>query len=353
MFLIVRFLEKNQSMSWIDLLNDRISKSNNVKVIEPPILYEQTQEIIKSIRAFYKNDFMVYWGANNSSIAPNDVVVFHEILKNKKSTNLCLFIKSTGGSGKVALRLIHLLRTVYEKITVLVPMECASAATMLALGADEIKMGPLSYLTAIDTSIIHELSPVDADGDHVSVNQNELDRVMKLWNKEKRKNEKNPYKELYKYIHPLVFGAVDRASSLSIKLTNEILSYHMKDEEKINSISNHLNSEYPSHGYPITSLEAKALGLNVELLEDNVHEKLIELNHLYSEMAQRAYTDYNEYKYHDNQIFKVIETETTQVYYQKNKDMIWRKDDKQWVEANDKSSWVKVENGDKKIFHIR
>lgn len=56
-----------------------------------------------------------------------------------------LYVKSTGGSGKVALRLIHLLRSVYDELIVLAPGECASAATMLALGADRIKMGPISY----------------------------------------------------------------------------------------------------------------------------------------------------------------------------------------------------------------
>ncbi len=169
---------------------------------------------------------------------------------------------------------------------------------MLALGAEEIKMGPLSYLTAIDTSVTHDLSPVDTDGDLVSVNQNELDSVLKLWNAEKSENDKNPYSKLYEYIHPLVFGAVDRASSLSIKLTTEILSYHMDNADLVNQISNHLNSEYPSHGYPITSKKAKELGLNIKDLEGDVNDELVELNRLYSEMAQRSITDYNEYKYH-------------------------------------------------------
>ena len=342
-------------MSWIENIFNTKQENNiaPVDIIDPPVLYKSTQKIIKSVKSFYKSDFIAYWGASNSSISSNDVIVFHEILKKKKSNRLCLFVKSSGGSGKASLRLIHLLRSIYEEITVLVPVECASAATMLALGADKIKMGPLSYLTAIDTSITHNLSPLDSDGDEVSVNQNELDRVIKLWNQEKREKDKNSYKELYKYIHPLVFGSVDRASSLAIKLTNEILSYHMDDADKISSISNHLNSEYPSHGYPITAREAKKIGLNVSSLEENIHQELIELNHLYSEMSQRAYTDYNEYKYHDNQILTVVETEGIQIFYQKNKDSTWRKDDKQWVTTNDRSSWMKVDNGVKKVFYIR
>lgn len=339
-------------MNWLQ----RIKKiaQGHVDVLEPPILFDKTQAIIASVMEDYDNaDFISYWGAYNSGISANDVIVFNDIIANKQSDELYLFVKSSGGSGKVSLRLIHLLRSVYQKITVLVTMECASAATMLALGADSIKMGPLSFLTAIDTSITHDLSPVDKDGDRVSVNQNELDRVLKLWNKEKGDLGKNPYKELYKYIHPLVFGSVDRASSLSIMLTNEILSYHMKDDEGINKISNHLNAEYPSHGYPITAIAAKELGLNIEPLEIEVNTKLIELSNLYSEMAQRAYTDYNEYKFHDNQIFTIIETQNKQIFYQKNLDQIWRKEDQSWVLSNDKSSWVKIENGVRSVFYIR
>ena len=33
------------------------------------------------------------------------------------------------------------------------PLECASATTMIYLGADEIHMGPLAHLTAIDSSM--------------------------------------------------------------------------------------------------------------------------------------------------------------------------------------------------------
>ena len=80
---------------------------------------------------------------------------------------------------------------------------------------------------------------------------------------------------------------------------------------------------------------------------------MIELSNLYSEMAQRAYTDYDEYRYHDNQIFTIIEAQQKQIYYQKNVDKIWRKEDQSWVNANDKSSWVKIENGVKSVFYIR
>ena len=340
-------------MSLLRKLIKRLLKEE-VELKEPPDRYEETQRLIARIQAHYGSDFIAYWGANHSSMAQNDLVVLKEVLNgHPTSDRLYLLVKSSGGSGKAALRIIHLLRSVYREVIVLAPLECASAATMLALGADQIKMGPMSFLTAVDTSITHELSPLDVDGDLVNVSQNELDRVIKLWNQEKRDKEKNPYTALYKYVHPLVFGAVDRARSLAIQLTNEILSYHMDDPERINAISHHLNAEYPEHGYPITSREALKLGLPIGELEAPIDDLLIELSRRYSEMAQRCYTDFDEYKYHDNQIYTIVEGAGTQLYYQRNKESVWRMEDKQWISVNDQSGWRKRTDAGTEIFHVR
>ncbi|MBP6456774.1 MAG: ATP-dependent Clp protease proteolytic subunit [Chitinophagaceae bacterium] len=300
------------------------------KVIKtPPKLFKETQNLIAEISKDLNGDFVSYWVSGNSRIADEDIIAFYEVFKNKnKKENLYIYIKSDGGSGEASLRIVNLLRNYYKKIIAFVPLDCASAATMLVLGADLIKMGPLAYLSAIDTSITHDLSPIDKDNDLVSVSQNELSRVINLWNKHKVQTDKNPYSDILNYIHPLVIGSVDRATSLSIKLTTDILSYHLKDKEKANKISNTLNSDYPSHSYPITIKEAKKIGLNVEDLDDTINDKLFKLNELYSEMAQLAYTDYDELNYHDNEILKVIEGIDIKLFYQKDKDWHYRSEEK-------------------------
>jgi len=321
-----------------------------VKIKKPPILFDQTQKVIKSIKGKLDGDFVAYWVSHNSSISDEDVIPFYEIIKkDKKSDTLYIYIKSDGGSGEGALRIVNLFRKFYKTIVALVPTDCASAATMLVLGANEIQMGPLAYLSAIDTSLTHDLSPIDKLNELVSVSQNELSRVIDLWNGQKQKTDINPYGNLYSYIHPLVFGAVDRATSLSIRITTEILSYHMEDMEKAEKISKYLNSEYPSHSYPITFREAEKIGLNVVDLDTEINDALLELSGLYSEMAQLAYTDYDELNYHDNEILKVIEGQKEQFYYQKDKDWHYRKEERRWVAMNDNSSWRKNEWVKKKI----
>jgi hypothetical protein len=138
-------------------------------------------------------------------------VALYELLeKIGKQDLIYLYIKSSGGDGRASLRLVNLLRQYCNRLIALVPLECASAATMITLGADEIMMGPMAYLTPVDTSLTHDLSPLDRDNARVSVSLNELTRVIGLWRAEQAESRENPYKALFQYVHPLVIGAVDR-----------------------------------------------------------------------------------------------------------------------------------------------
>ena len=93
-------------------------------------------------------------------------------------------------------------------------------------------MGPLAHLSAVDTSLTHDLSPIDRDNDRVSVSNDELLRVIRLWTEQAKDSTTNPYEALFPYVHPLVIGAVDRSSALSTRICEEILSYHMDDKER-------------------------------------------------------------------------------------------------------------------------
>src|SRR6185369_837418 len=305
----------------------------------PPLLFEATQATLNRIQRRVDGRFLSYWTSTSGSVCDNDVMALHEILQGAgPQQRLVLFVKSDGGSGMAALRMVHLLRRYAKRLTVVAPLNCASAATMLALGADTIQMGPLSFLTAVDTSLEHDLSPLDHTNNLVAVSHDEVERVIRLWKETGRGGGVNPYQELYKYLHPLVIGALDRASSLSLMLCREILGYHMRDPKKAERISRRLNSSYPAHQYPITSREARALGLDVRDLDPTLDELLQELNLLYSEMGQRAITDYDEENHHDNEITNILEGRGLQVLYQVEKDWHYRKEERRWVPMNDVSA---------------
>lgn len=304
---------------------------------KPPILFDRTQGVLRRLEKTLGASFLSYWNSSNGSVHEEDVKTLYAVLRQAgQSDVLGVFIKSGGGSGQASLQMVHLLRQHARRVVALVPLECQSAATMLALGADEIRMGPLAHLSAVDTSLTHDLSPLDRDNNRVAVSLDELVRLAKL-------GTGDTYQSVYPYIHPLVIGAVHRASSLSTKLCEDILSYHLKDRRQARQISQRLNADYPSHTYPITQREARRIGLNVSPLDAPTDDLLFELNELYSEMGQHAQTDFDSENYHDNEIRTIIEARDVMVFYQVDKDWHYRREERRWVHLNDKSGWWKLQ----------
>src|ERR1700743_1668721 len=147
-----------------------------------PVLTKETQEIFARFEKEMGLPLLAYWTSSGGSICQNDVMAMAQLLDTRKhGSAVGLFLKSDGGNPEAALRLVHLLRGRFERIVLFAPFECASAATMVALGANEIHMGPTSYLTAVDTSLKHQLSPVDSRNEIVSVSQEEVSRILRLW----------------------------------------------------------------------------------------------------------------------------------------------------------------------------
>jgi hypothetical protein len=327
----------------------------------PPVLFERTQAVLAGIEAALDQPVISYWNSASGGIHASDTVALYGVLRRMgPRKKAALFIKSDGGSGEASLRMVNLLRDFVADLTVLVPLECASAATMLALGADRILMGPLAQLSAVDTSLTHDLSPIDRDNDRVRVSQDELQRVVRLWQEQSGNgggSGGNPYETLFGHVHPLVIGAVDRASALSTRICADILSFHLTDDAKVREISNTLNSAYPSHSYPITLREAQRIGLEAARLPEDANARLLELNELYSEMGQRAATDYDERNSHDNSITNIIEGPGLQIFFQRDKSWHYRAEERRWVPLNDRSGWKKAEMGEDgvgvSIFHVR
>lgn len=322
----------------------------DLKVKQPPVLFGKTQALIGQLAARLGGPLVAYWNGPRGSVCHNDVVALHHVLDRLgRHEVLHLFIKSDGGSGQVALRIVNLLRQHCDRLVALVPLECASAATMVALGADGIQMGPTAYLTAVDTSLNHPLSPVDRDNDRVSVSLNELQRVIKLWREQQGDDRENAYKALFQYVHPLVIGAVDRAESLSLMLSRELLAYHVDDAAKAEAIAAALNGKYPSHSYPILLDEAVKIGLKAERMPPDVNALLLQLNACYSEMGQKATTDFDETHAHSNEILNIWESTASQVYYQQDKDWFYRAEERRWITLNDNSGWRRIERAGKRI----
>lgn len=82
-----------------------------------------------------------------------DVHALMEVWHNVPERQLDLVLHSPGGSGTAAEQVLNYLRTQFDHVRAIVPLQAKSATTMIALGCDEIVMGKHSELGPIDPQI--------------------------------------------------------------------------------------------------------------------------------------------------------------------------------------------------------
>src|SRR5260370_9359833 len=105
------------------------------------------QQLIRDYQADYDCRLIVMIGP----IFGYSVEYFEELLYDASpAENLHLMLVSPGGDGEVAVRLVRAAQARCARMTVIVPDYAKSAATLLALGAHEIMMGPTSHLGPVD-----------------------------------------------------------------------------------------------------------------------------------------------------------------------------------------------------------
>jgi hypothetical protein len=112
----------------------------------------------------------VYWSRIDRPLTRGDVFPFANMLKSiGKTDKLDLIIVSPGGDGTAAETILHLCRKYCtSQFRVVIPAFAKSAATLIALGADEIVMGESSEIGPIDAQIpiIQDSSEQQVSADH-------------------------------------------------------------------------------------------------------------------------------------------------------------------------------------------
>jgi len=213
----------------------------------------------------------------------------------EKPKKLDILLNSYGGDGLTSWRLITMLREYLGKdgkITCLVPFHAFSAATLIAVGCDEIFMHPLASLGPVDPQITvnKKDGPQQFAYEDVSAYTNFLKEEAGIT---EQKEKVELLSQLVNQIEPSVIGASKRASMQSIVMAEKLLKLHMKnnDEQKAEVIAQKLSKNYFSHGHAVSKTEAQELGLNISK-SDTMIEELI----------WNIYKDFEE-EMEDNKIF--------------------------------------------------
>lgn len=208
----------------------------------------ETQMFMDAVRKIYEHLRLMDKGDKNATI-PIDLV-----------------IHSNGGDGTVPWRLVTLIREYTKKFRVIVPHRAFSAATLTALGADEILMHPMGMLGPTDATINSPFNPRDATNPTASlgIDVEDVTAYIALIKEDVGIHHEDEivqaFNMLPQHVHPLALGKVKRTLSQSRMMARKLLSLHMdsnSDEHKIKEIVDNLTSKLFFHGHPIDRGEAK------------------------------------------------------------------------------------------------
>ena len=88
-------------------------------------------------------------------IFTHSVTLFEDLIYDADpAADLHLLLNSPGGEGETAIRLVRAAQARCRELTVIIPDQAKSAATLLALGAHHILMSPMSDLGPIDPQFL-------------------------------------------------------------------------------------------------------------------------------------------------------------------------------------------------------
>ena len=240
--------------------------------------YTSRKELYAELESIRKRPLISYVtsirNGCSAQMAPDVLPIFiKQINSIKKSEGVDLLILSNGGDAIVSWRIISLLREKFNKISVLVPYTAYSAATLLALGADEIIMHPFGNLGPLDP----QLSFPDALGHIKTISYEDIAKYIEFIKSTGITDQEliqKSFEKLTAEIPPTVIGFAKRSSQLGLTMGQKLLATHMDDESKTKAISETLNMKYYHHGYPLSRKEASAIGLPIAKQDKKVEEIL-------------------------------------------------------------------------------
>ena len=254
--------------------------------MDKPQLVKQIEDARKSrVISYLTSDRQ---GPFNARIAPDIIPhVSRQLQKIGKVKNIDLFLYSAGGDTMVPWRLVSMVREYCDKFSVLIPYKAHSAATMIALGADEIVMSDLSEISPIDPSTANVFNPADPTNAQNRIPIS-VEDVMAYFDLAKNKFGIKSDEELSRIfvkfvesnpqIHPLALGNVNRTHNLIRILAKRLLKSHKVQlkEDAVDKVVDYFTEKLYSHQYFVGRKEAREdLGVSTVIDADSALSKLM------------------------------------------------------------------------------
>jgi len=171
-----------------------------------------------------------------------------------------------------------MLRTATKKLTVMVPFYAKSAASLIALGADELILGRAGELGPLDPQVMDPQTDIFVPAHSIKETMSFIDEV----------NDPLVKLSLTDKIPALLIGAYRASGKASKQYLDEILSE--KQNQNKDPIIDTFTERFLSHGYP---MHKDFLVRNNICVNDNdpVVEKLLyDLHEMYIEKCNQIYS---------------------------------------------------------------
>lgn len=263
-------------------VSERLAKSANAALAtaaQPAAVPETVKgsrqrrhELIRKIEAARKSRVLVYVCSDrpglSTQLGEDAIRPMYDVVRRLGAVDrLDLFLYSRGGAVEVPWRIVSMLREHCKWLGALIPFRAYSAATLIAMGCDEIVMGPKAELGPIDPVLprraVQEGSVTTEEDVLV---EDVMSYVAFLKNQAGLASESlmaEQMRILSERLSPWTVGKVYRMYSHIRQVAAKMLTARANPPgpEEVGRIVDALAERGHSHGQAITRNEAKALGL--------------------------------------------------------------------------------------------
>jgi hypothetical protein len=194
------------------------------------------------------------------------------------SDKLDFLIVSLGGDPMVAWRIMSLIRERRNFVSVLIPQSAFSAATLVALGGDEIYVHPNGHLGPIDMQV-----NIATSTGRRNFSTEDITAFVEFVRKDLAITDQEHLRHLFeatcREVGSIGVGFNARSQKLAVSLAERLLEMPHKGKEAdsatIRTIVKSLSTHFHSHSYPVSRSEAIKMQLPVNKERDDELERLM------------------------------------------------------------------------------
>jgi len=209
-----------------------------------------------------------YMATQNALVGPEDAGILVDTIEmvlpaNRKFEKLDFILHSPGGFLDSAYKIVRICKEYSNEFNVIVPLSAKSAATVIALGANEIVMTVFAELGPIDPIIQHPYKP------DVRVPARSIKDFFSFLNSTETGDRiivDPAFKaQMSSLLDPYLIGSYQTALNSSKQIAEKLLTENALKyrKELVQEAVRKLTEYYFSHSYVIDRNEAREIGLKV------------------------------------------------------------------------------------------